>query len=196
VDAIVLAGGKAARLGGVDKGALVVGGRTLLEAALEATALVTVTVVVGPRRATSREVKWAREEPPGAGPVAAVAAGLEHTSSDLVAVIAVDLPHLSAEDLAALELLAAGCDGAIFADAGGRDQPLAGVYRSERLRTGLRRLPAIAGAPVQALVKDLDLARVENDLAARDCDTPEDLAIARATVKERWSTRSRSGSSS
>jgi molybdopterin-guanine dinucleotide biosynthesis protein A len=85
MDAIVLAGGRGARLGGVDKADLVVGGQTLLERALAATAGANRTVVVGPRRPTSRPVTWAREHPPGGGPVAALAAGLEHVDGDHLA---------------------------------------------------------------------------------------------------------------
>ncbi|MGH8776871.1 MAG: NTP transferase domain-containing protein, partial [Jiangellaceae bacterium] len=46
-DAVVLAGGRGSRLGGVDKPALRIGGRTLLDTALVATAAARSTVVVG-----------------------------------------------------------------------------------------------------------------------------------------------------
>lgn len=79
-DAVVLAGGSASRLGGADKPSLEIGGRTLLEAALDACAAAGRTVVVGPARpvtrARDRELLWAREEPVGAGPAAALAAGI------------------------------------------------------------------------------------------------------------------------
>ncbi|MGX7829752.1 molybdenum cofactor guanylyltransferase [Actinokineospora sp. 24-640] len=74
--AIVLAGGLGTRLGGVDKPALVVGGRTLLDRALDAVDGADPVVVVGPERPVARPVRWTREAEPGAGPVAAVVAGL------------------------------------------------------------------------------------------------------------------------
>jgi molybdopterin-guanine dinucleotide biosynthesis protein A len=185
VDAIVLAGGAASRLGGIDKGALVVGGRTLLQRALAATARAASTIVVGPRHLTERQVRWTREEPPGGGPVAALAAGLELTSSEIVAVLAVDLPQIEAADVAALEIAAGGRDGAIFVDDHGRDQPLAGVYRADALRSALDRLGSPAGASMRAVVARLDLARLVNDRAAQDCDTPEDLEAARSLVEGR-----------
>ena len=49
-DAVVLAGGGARRLGGVDKMALVVDGSTLLERVLQAVRDAGRRVVVGPRR--------------------------------------------------------------------------------------------------------------------------------------------------
>ncbi|WP_399128711.1 molybdenum cofactor guanylyltransferase [Actinacidiphila sp. ITFR-21] len=80
-DAVVLAGGAARRLGGADKPALPVGGRTLLDRVLAACAGADRTVVVGPRRPTARPVRWAGEEPPGGGPLPALAAGLTALAS-------------------------------------------------------------------------------------------------------------------
>ncbi|NGO81562.1 NTP transferase domain-containing protein [Streptomyces sp. YC504] len=76
-DAVVLAGGAAKRLGGVDKPAVQVGGRALLDRVLTACAAAGTTVVVAPPRPTLRPVVWAREEPAGGGPLAALAAGVE-----------------------------------------------------------------------------------------------------------------------
>ncbi|MEE4545309.1 NTP transferase domain-containing protein [Streptomyces sp. V4-01] len=75
-DAVVLAGGAARRLGGADKPALPVGGRMLLDRVLAACPGARATVVVGPRRPTSRPVRWTREDPAGGGPLPALAAGL------------------------------------------------------------------------------------------------------------------------
>ena len=185
MDAIVLAGGNASRLGGVDKAGLVVEGRTLLQRALDATAGATTTVVVGPTRSTGRAVTWTRETPPGGGPVAAIAAGLDRVTGELVAVIAVDLLNLEAPDLDELAAAAAGREGAILVDASGRDQPLAGVYRAEALRRVIRALPSTSGVAMHAVAGRLDLARLENDRAAQDCDTPRDLEEARASEQRR-----------
>ncbi|SDK53629.1 DUF6457 domain-containing protein [Streptomyces indicus] len=76
-DAVVLAGGAAKRLGGVDKPAVQVGGRALLDRVLGACAAAGTTVVVAPPRPTVRPVVWAREEPAGGGPLAALAAGVD-----------------------------------------------------------------------------------------------------------------------
>ncbi|WP_157663013.1 molybdenum cofactor guanylyltransferase, partial [Prescottella equi] len=48
--AIVLAGGRATRMGGIDKPGLVVAGRRMLDTALDAVADCDRVVVVGPRR--------------------------------------------------------------------------------------------------------------------------------------------------
>ena len=77
--AVILAGGQGRRLGGRDKPALLVGGRTLLDRALDAVSGVPV-VVVGPPRALPAGVFRVAEDPPGGGPAAAVAAGLRRVA--------------------------------------------------------------------------------------------------------------------
>ena len=66
VDAVVLAGGKARRLGGADKPGLEVGGLPLLERVVAAVADADIVVVVGPQRALAlpRPVLWCEEQPP------------------------------------------------------------------------------------------------------------------------------------
>src|SRR5690242_2965374 len=97
-DAVVLAGGEARRLGGVDKPGLSLGGVTMLDRVLGAcvSAGAASLTVVGPERETDFDVVWTRESPPGGGPVPALAAGLAAGSQSLVAVLAADLPLLDA----------------------------------------------------------------------------------------------------
>jgi len=94
--AVVLAGGRARRLGGIDKPGLTVAGRTLLDGVLDACHGAEPVVVVGPRRPTAGPVHWRREEPAHGGPLAALAAGLEAVPPgvELTAVLAADLPGL------------------------------------------------------------------------------------------------------
>ncbi|MET8415012.1 NTP transferase domain-containing protein [Streptomyces sp. NPDC005134] len=190
-DAIVLAGGAAKRLGGADKPAVRVGGRALLDRVLAACADAATTVVVGGRRPTTRAVTWTREEPQGGGPLAALGAGVRHTSAERVLVLSADLPFLRENTVEAL-LAAAGHgdrDGALCVDQDGRDQPLVAVYRAEPLRRELALLATehggLAGLPLRLLTHELDLARVEaGPLASFDCDTWEDIATARARIRE------------
>ncbi|MFJ6047401.1 NTP transferase domain-containing protein [Streptomyces sp. NPDC092307] len=199
-DAIVLAGGAARRLGGADKPALSVGGRALLDRVLDACPDARTTVVVGGRRPTARPVHWTREDPPGGGPVAALDAGLRRTTAELVLVLSADLPFLDRETVRALlEAPSAGpapatpgADGAMLQDPDGRDQPLVAAYRAEPLRREIALLAAehgtLTGLPLRALTAELDLARVTSrPLASFDCDTWDDLAAARARIREHGS---------
>ncbi|MER6268115.1 NTP transferase domain-containing protein [Streptomyces sp900105755] len=190
-DAIVLAGGAARRLGGADKPAVRVGGRPLLDRVLAACAGARRTVVVAAPRPTSRPVHWTREEPPGGGPVAALDAGLRHITADRVVVLSADLPFL--EEATVERLLAAlhttAADGALLTDADGRDQPLVAAYRTTALRHTLAALAGdggngLTGLPLRRLTAALNLTRVPDPLASFDCDTWDDIADARARIRE------------
>lgn len=78
LDAVILAGGRAERLGGASKPDLVVDGRSLLETAIDAarSAGCARIVVVGPPSLEAVGCVVVREDPPFGGPVAALAAGL------------------------------------------------------------------------------------------------------------------------
>ena len=197
-DAVVLAGGGARRLGGADKPGLRVGGRALLDRVLTACAGARTTVVVADPRPTPRPVRWAREDPPGAGPVAALDAGLRHTTADTVVVLSADLPFLEVATVRRLltALRTGGTEGALLTDADGRDQPLVAAYRAPALRRELTALMEAAsmsgsaagggltGLPLRRLTAALDLTRVPDPVASFDCDTWDDLAIARARIRE------------
>ncbi|MFE9996033.1 NTP transferase domain-containing protein [Streptomyces avermitilis] len=189
-DAVVLAGGAARRLGGADKPGVRVGGRALLDRVLAACAGAATTVVVADPRATARPVVWAREEPPGAGPVAALDAGLRRTTAAYVVVLSADLPFLDEETVRRLlsTLQASGTEGVLLTDPGGRDQPLVAAYRSAALRRELAELAAghgtLAGLPLRRLVAALDLTRVSDPVASFDCDTWDDIAAARSRIRE------------
>jgi molybdopterin-guanine dinucleotide biosynthesis protein A len=164
--ALILTGGTAARMGGVDKAGLEVAGVSLLERALAATAAASPVVVVGSEVPTSRPVTWTREDPPLGGPGAGILAGLARLEPvpDLVAVLAVDMPRVDAGTVARLTWAVEAdpeLDGAVLVDAGGRRQTLAAVYRVRSLeaaRPADRRHEH--GLPVRRLVDGLRLAEV------------------------------------
>ncbi|MEU4964668.1 DUF6457 domain-containing protein [Streptomyces smyrnaeus] len=207
--ALVLAGGGARRLGEADKPAVTVGGRPLLDRVLTACADAAATVVVGPRRPTYRPVLWAREEPPGGGPLAAVQAGLDALASsahqgaaqagaaadspaverDPVLVVSADLPFLSPSTVRTLVAVPDGYEGTIVHD--GRDQPLLAAYRVEPLRRELALLHieygTVSSLPLRMVLQGLMLHRVTAPsvtAAALDCDTWDDIATARARIRE------------
>jgi len=185
-DAIVLAGGGASRLGGVDKPMLPINGRTLLDGVLTACAGARRNVVVGPIRAVSREVIWTREQPPGAGPAAALAAGLPFCEgAEYVIVLAADLPFIDATVVHSLWTTAIGeaSDGAVAVDESGHQQWLTACYRRSSLLARLAELgpDEIVGLSLRRLLRGLRLARLETArLATFDCDTWEEVEAARA----------------
>ncbi|MFI8947681.1 NTP transferase domain-containing protein [Streptomyces sp. NPDC053750] len=189
-DAVVLAGGAARRLGGADKPGVRVGGRALLDRVLAACAGARTTVVVADHRPTARPVTWAREDPPGGGPLAALAAGLRHTTAEYVVVLSADLPFLAGRTVGALlsALAASDAEGVLLTDADGRDQPLVAAYRASAVRRELAALTRdradLTGLPLRRLTGALRLARVPDAVASFDCDTWDDIATARARIRE------------
>jgi molybdopterin-guanine dinucleotide biosynthesis protein A len=184
--AVVLAGGRAARLGGQPKPQLDVGGRSMLATVLAALADAGPRVVVGPPQPVPPGVLLVREEPPGGGPVPALAAGLAAVGdAEVVAVLAADLPFLTAAVVTALRERLTG-DGVLVVDDAGRDQLLLGVWRTAVLRaatTGAR-----PHSPLRAVLAPLAVRRYlppgTPGVPApwTDCDTPAELARARAAA--------------
>jgi molybdopterin-guanine dinucleotide biosynthesis protein A len=180
--AVVLAGGKAARLGGQAKPQLVVGGRTMLAAVLAAVSDAAQRVVVGPPQPVPADVVIVRETPPGGGPVTALRAGLPQVATDVVAVLAGDLPFLTGELIADLRAGLRG-DGILVVDDGNRDQLLLGVWRTAQLRDVVA--ASRGPVPLRRVVAPLDVDRLRPALDPDrpppwlDCDTPADLSRAR-----------------
>jgi molybdopterin-guanine dinucleotide biosynthesis protein A len=183
-DALILAGGHSTRLGGADKALVVVGGKTLLERAVDAVARAEQTIVAGRVRELTADVTWVQEDPPGGGPGAALAAGSRFVRAELVVVLAVDHPLVTQADIARL-LKGVRGDGAIAVDPEGRDQPLVAVYRREALADALARSGRPTGARVGDLVGNLELGRVELGEAATDCDTWEAIDAVRRRASMR-----------
>ncbi|MEU8881578.1 DUF6457 domain-containing protein [Streptomyces hydrogenans] len=211
-DAVVLAGGAARRLGGVDKPGVRVGGRALLDRVLAACAGARRTVVVGAPRPTVRPVDWTREERIGTGPVAALDAGaaalrdesegeaeggdrVGTPAPDVLLVLSADLPFLGEATVQRLlDGLAAEpeAEAALLTDADGRDQPLVAVYRSGPLRRELDAMRhahrGLDGLPLRFLTGGLRTVRVptgpDEPSASFDCDTWEDIATARARIRD------------
>ncbi|MCI4063341.1 NTP transferase domain-containing protein [Micromonospora sp. R77] len=189
--AVVLAGGAARRMGGVDKPALPVGGRPMRDRVLAAVADAEPRVLVGPVDHAPAGVRVTREQPPGGGPVAATAAGLAllDAGTTTVALFAGDLPLLTPEAVADLLRRLAGstADGVCHLDGDGRRQQLCGMWRVAALRAALDRLTAerggtLDGAPFRALLGGLTVLEVPWSGSGPppwfDCDTDEDVRRA------------------
>jgi molybdopterin-guanine dinucleotide biosynthesis protein A len=189
-DAIVLAGGTSRRLDSVDKADLDIGGTTLLERAVDSVASSERLVVVANRRPFARSVLWAREEPAGAGPVAATAAGMSQVRAPVVVVIACDMPMFSADTVRRLRtrLGTAGpeVDAAMLVDENGRRQLLAAAYDRAALAEALNALGDVRNQSMRALVELLKIVEVAS-LGAEtlDCDTWDDVKRSQAMLRPR-----------
>jgi molybdopterin-guanine dinucleotide biosynthesis protein A len=192
-DAVVLAGGRAARLGGVPKPGIVVAGTSLLDRALAATRDAGRTVVVGPPGTlpgdAAPSVRLTREDPPFGGPVAGIDAGLRALAATAppsdapapdVVVLAVDVPRASAAVPRLLDALDRSDDAeAAWLVREGRPQWLVGAYRRAALVRALdavRDGGSVHDAPVGRLVAGLSCVVVPDDAGlSDDVDTWEDV---------------------
>lgn len=190
-DAIILAGGRGSRLGGIDKPALTLGGRTLLVHALDAVAEARRISVVRPVDdvPVTRRVSRTVERPQWAGPAAAIAAGLDDLARrsrfvpvpEFVFVIASDLPRVG-DAVAALRQVSVppGVDGLMAVDGEGRDQPLLAAYRVAALRAAVESQDVV-GLGVSHLIAGLAMQRVplSSSLCADidDADDAHDAGI-------------------
>ncbi len=175
--AVVLAGGRATRLGGFDKASVEVDGRTLLAHALDAVIDAAEVVVVGEQVLTERPVTFVVEDPRYGGPVAALLTGCDALlrRTPTVAVLAVDMPRVTAHTLRRLHQAAAGHDGAVLLDPTGRRQ-LAFVLDRARLEEVRPDREGQHGHALHRLLAPLDLAEVSGTADEhRDVDTWEDL---------------------
>ena len=187
-DAIVLAGGTSRRLDRVDKAELDIGGMTLLERAVDSVASAERTVVVADPRPLAMSVLWTREEPAGAGPVAATATGITKARAPVIVVIACDMPMLTPNTIhRLLNRLAAAdpeVDAAMLVDEHGRRQLLVAAYHRVALEAALRALGEVRNQSMRALVEPMTILEVASVGAeALDCDTWEDVRRSQTMLR-------------
>lgn len=202
-DAIVLAGGRASRLGG-DKPNVHVAGRRLLDHVLAATTAARRVVVVGPddllspgAAEPSARLSVTREEPPFGGPVAGLAAGLARLAEPdqgapgtdgpcaPVLLLACDIPFAARLAPALLDAWAGVTTGGhgrpdgVCVEAAGRAQWLVGVYDPAALRRALTALTAtrpLDGASMKQVVRHLELVTIDDPQGlSTDVDTWHDV---------------------
>lgn len=185
--AVILAGGRASRLGGVAKPLVEVGGRTLLDAALSAAAGAREVVVVG-EVPVPAGVLQVVEDPPRSGPAAGLAAGVRALSEEApwTLVLASDVPGV---EQAVPTLVASAeddldSDGVCFHDESGHPQWMLGLYRSPRLRGRIEGVES-TDLSLRRLLAPLLVRTIAGDPAAiADCDTWDDVEAARARSSE------------
>ena len=141
ISALILAGGKATRLGGAAKHELVVAGRTILSRQHEVLAPRVAEILI----ATPADIagyRCVRDVVADAGPLAGVAAGMAAASTPWLLVVAGDMPALSG---AVIDLLISAHDDAHDAVAfriGGLPEPLLCVLHTRVAPAVARRLAA------------------------------------------------------
>ncbi len=185
-DAVILAGGRSARLGGQPKAELIVDGTALLARTVHASSGAASIVIVGEASATpAAHTILVREDPAFGGPVAAIGAALtalaetDARQADWTLVLACDMPLISTAVPSLIEAASRagrGTDAVVAVDDSGRTQHLAAVYRTSVLREQLTALGALSGRSMRTLAATMTLTEVATGNATQDIDTWDDAA--------------------
>ena len=208
--AAILAGGRGTRLGGADKGALAIGGRTILDRQLDVlSALVDRIAVVGgppPTAGRAARLPHVPDRHAGLGPLAGLQAALHHYAGasdadpdspavEVLLIVACDLPFLSPPFLGLLldrALTDAAEVDVVVPRTEDRLHPLCAAY-NRRVRAAVDARVASRALAMQALFDDLRVAVVGPDVVAAfdpggvllwNVNTPDEYerACARATM--------------
>lgn len=201
----VLAGGKSSRMG-ADKAFLSLGGRTMLERALELAGKVAGVGTAAHRYAVEQSSRKSHiaivgdpekfaafgaviaDVYPGQGPLAGIHAALLSSQAELNLIFAVDLPFLDARFLEYLIRRAGQSGAAVTVPViEGRYQPLCAVYRKEFAAVAEKAL-SLHQNKIDALFSDVPICTVvEGELTRagfnprffRNINAPEDWELAK-----------------
>lgn len=179
---IVLTGGTSARFGS-DKSLALINGHTLIELVLASIPDEVDVIIVGadPKFA-GRSYRCVQEQPISGGPVAGFKAGLEICTSEIVGLIATDMPFATTPVINLFNSIKSHDDGVMYVDDVGFKQPLAAVYRVEAVENAFIIMGRVEGKSMRELTSLLTIAEVtmSPDVmgALIDIDTPADLELA------------------
>lgn len=195
--AVILAGGRARRLGGRDKAALDIGRSTILERqlALLRPLVDRILIVVSDASHTHNAARFATADvpvvtdlKPGTGPLGGIYTAIQEAATPRVLVTACDLPFLTAPFLA--RLMTDGRDvDVVLPRAGGGYHPLAATYSQRageafgaQLDQGVRKITDAIFAADDLVVRELgpdELAPYDpNGTLLFNVNTPDDYARA------------------
>ena len=179
---IVLSGGTSSRFG-ADKSQAILGHQQLIHHILMGIPKEFEIIIVGADPLfTPASYRCVQESPAGGGPVAGIAAALELCESEIVGVLATDMPFAGAHMIHLLSAMTSYDDAIMFVDSKGFKQPLAALYRREALENALSTIGNSHGASMRTLISHLKIHEVqmspEIEKAMIDIDTPHDLMVA------------------
>ena len=177
---IVLSGGASSRFGS-DKSKALIQGRSLISRILDSMPDEMDVIIVGPDPGVqSHAYRCIQESPQGGGPVAGFKAGIEICQSDIVALVATDMPFAVIHILNLMNMM--DSDSVMYIDNEGFRQPLAAVYRVEAVNNAFNILGNIQGLSMNEFISHLDIVDIamsaEVAHSLRDIDTPTDLEVA------------------
>ncbi|HKT80218.1 MAG TPA: molybdenum cofactor guanylyltransferase [Vicinamibacterales bacterium] len=187
----ILAGGAASRFDGVDKSALVVEGRPILDRQLQEIrrlADLSDILVVGSHPLRQQQpgpgVRYVEDASPGCGPLGGMVTAFAETGAERLLIVACDMPFVTAPLLAHLARLTEGADAVVPETEGGY-HPLCAAYTracepKARARLQDRRLA------VRGLLDDVRVRVVSSEELAIFGDPTRLLANVNSPAALQW----------
>jgi molybdopterin-guanine dinucleotide biosynthesis protein A len=151
--AAILAGGQATRFGGLDKSALTVDGRTILDRQVAELSPLTSDLLIVGERTHHAAARTIADVVPGCGPLGGLHAALTHARGNAVFLIACDMPYVTTAFIAHLLQFASEADIVVPQTERGY-HPLCAVYTRACLEPVARRL-ADRQLRIRELVADM-----------------------------------------
>ena len=189
ITGLILAGGRGSRMGGRDKGLVMIGGQTLVAHAANRLRSQVDELLINANRNEAHYAAYGypvvRDLHPGfPGPLAGIATGLAHTAAGLLAIAPCDSPFLPRDLVARLHaaLLLERADVAVVRVAG-ELQPVFALIRTH-LHESLMRFMVGSDSRIAAWFRLQKLAVVdfEDDAAFANLNAEEDCASAAARL--------------
>ena len=183
--AAILAGGHARRLGGLDKSALALGARSILDRQLVAVRAVTDLVLLIGDRDAPAGVRAVPDRRPGCGPLGGLYTALAEAATDQVLVLACDMPFVTAPFLQFLVEAGRDADAAVVRTHDGY-HPLCASYRQtcagpmgRRLDSGRLKVTDFLEEVRVREVTPLEVARYgREEMLLFNINTPDDYTRA------------------
>ena len=141
ISAAILAGGRAVRFGGRDKGSLSIDGRTIFDRQIGELSQVAEEILVVGDAVPRSGVRAVADLVPGCGPLGGVHTALTEARGDVTLVVGCDMPFVTAGFLAHLASLCKHADAVVPQTEGGY-HPLCAAYSRGCLEPVARRLAA------------------------------------------------------
>ncbi len=187
---LVLTGGSSRRLRR-EKSSILVGGVPMLRRVLDAVIPVVNEMILVGGSPAPEGIRLVPDDEPGAGPLAAIRAGMQGASAEIYLVVACDMPFLNSELLRHLLVSARDFDAVVpFVD--GRNQTLCAVYGrsclpaiAETLAAGHTRVADFFPKVSVRRLEEAELTRFgPPEVLFFNVNTPEELARAHQIAAE------------
>ncbi len=181
VSALILAGGKATRFGGIAKHEIVIDGETIFARQVRVLAPRVAEIVVSSPRPIEG-YRTVQDVVAGIGPLAGIAAGLAACRTEWLLVVAGDMPHITGQliDLLLCDLRETAPISAVGVRVGGMPEPLVCLLRRDDMLPIVERRIAAGDYKASRLLTDeLQVRWIElgdaDRKAVRNVNSPEDL---------------------